>query len=160
MPYVRPSEVGDAARLAPYLRKADLVELNAATEKSPKESLSLGYFLSNPCRSIVDEKNGHVIGMFGVSPMKTEGNTKFGAIWLLSNDALVTTHKRWFIRSTENWIYEICKPYDKVLNFVHPTNHKHIRWLKAVGFNVAGKPSPFGYKEELFYYFEKVITDV
>ena len=158
MPYVRPSDVGDAEKLAPYLRQADLEELAAATHNSPKESLSLGYFLGKPCRSFVNDDDS-IIGMFGVTPMKTEDGLKWGAIWCLTSDELFRRRK-YFMRNCRDEIKKISKGYDKVINFVHHKNTRHIRWIKAMGFNMADKPTPFGYKEELFYYFEKVITDV
>jgi len=156
MSYIRASEWTDPALLAPYLRAADIEEIDAATHLSPYEVLQAGYSLGEPCRTFVGD-SGNVAGMFGVTPIPTEGNVKIGVIWCLTTPELFKM-KKYFMRNCRREIQEITQQYDKVINFVYEKNTTHIRWIKAMGFKMEASPRPFGWQEKPFYYFEKVIT--
>jgi hypothetical protein len=155
MAHVRPSSVGDPALLAPHLREADVEELAAASHRSPQDVLSLGFTLGRPCRTFVGD-TGNVIAMFGVTPMPTDSPVKYGVVWCLTTPELFKK-KMYFMRHCREEMKEVCKGYDKVLNFVYYKNTRHIRWIKAMGFTMEDKPRPFGWQELPFYYFEKVI---
>lgn len=156
MAHVRASHLGDPALLAPYLREADLDEIEAATHLSPFEALHSSYYMSKPCKTIIGD-TGNVIGMYGVAPMRHEGNAKLGIIWCLTSPELFTIKKQ-FLRHCRQEIEEVTEGYDKVLNFIYSKNTRHIRWVKAMGFTVEAETRPFGWQEKPFYYFEKVIT--
>jgi hypothetical protein len=156
MAYVRASNVGDPALLSPNLREADLDELKAASPRSPNEVLYLGHMLGKPCRTIIGD-TGNVIGMFGVTPIPEVKRT--GVIWCLTSPELFKIKKQ-FMRHCRQEIQEICKDYDKVLNFVYHKNTRHICWIKAMGFTMEEKPRPFGWQSLPFSYFEKVINNV
>ena len=157
MAYVRFSLSKDPALLAPNLREEDLNELQVATSRSPQNTLFIGHILGKPCKTIIGD-TGNVIGMYGVSPMPNElcNSQRLGVIWCLTTPELFKIKKQ-FMKHCRNEIKAICKNYDKVINYVSPQNTKHIRWIKAMGFTIAKKPTPFGEFHNLFYYFEKVL---
>lgn len=156
MPIYRTSLPEDAGELAPNLREADVEEINAANDLGPFMSLYGGFAHSKPAMTVVDD-DGTVMAMYGVVPLKLESPLKQGAIWFLSSDKMFERmgKKKYFMKHCRNQIDEICQGYDKVINFVYEKNTKHIRWIKAMGFKVADKPTKFGLKEKLFYYFTR-----
>ena len=158
MSYIRESSLGDPALLAPNLRQADIEEIDAVTHLSPYEVLLAGYHISDPCRTLVGD-SGNIVAMFGVSPIPSEDNKKLGVIWCLTSPEMFKI-KKYFVRAAYEEIPLMSKGYDKVLNFVYEKNTTHIRWLKAMGFDMSPTPQPFGRLKKPFYYFEKVITNV
>ncbi len=142
----------DALLLAPKLREADIEELDAATHLSPWEVLHTGWYLGAPCRTFLSEE-GEVVGMFGVTPLM--GTRRTGVIWCLSSPELFKMRK-YFMRNCREQIEDICSGYDKVFNYVYEKNKTHIRWIKAMGFEMSPTTTPFGRLEKPFYYFEKV----
>ena len=155
MAYTRPAVVGDAEKLAPYLRHADYEEIKAASGKPPKEVLSNSFFIGKPTKTIIGDR-GNIIGMFGVVPIKTEDTLRTGVIWGLSTNELFR-HKRWLVRHAHQEMLEVTKDYDRVLNFIYEKNTTHIRWLRRMGFNIHPTPIPYGHLQNMFYFFEKAV---
>jgi hypothetical protein len=157
---IRDSVESDALLLAPKLREADLEELDAATHLSPFEVLHTGWYLGAPCRTFLSEE-GEVVGMFGVTPLPDHPmiagpQQKRGLIWCLSSPELFNMRK-YFMQNCRIEISKMCEAYNKVFNYVYEKNTTHIRWIKAMGFNMSPNPTPFGRLKKPFYYFEKVM---
>lgn len=149
---IREAVETDALLLAPKLREADIEELDAATHLSPWEVLHTGWYLGAPCRTFLSEE-GEVVGMFGVTPMPQA--KRIGVIWCLSSPDLFKMRK-YFMRNCRREIEEISRNYVKVFNYVYEKNTTHIRWIKAMGFDMYDEPISFGRLQKPFYYFEKV----
>lgn len=156
MAYIRESSLGDPALLAPNLRAADIEEIDAASHLSPYEVLLAGHHLGAPCRTLVGD-SGNIVAMFGVSLMPND--PKIGVVWCLTSPEMFKI-KKFFVRAAHKELPLLCEGYDKVINFVYAKNKTHIRWLKAMGFDVSPTPQPFGRLKKPFYYFEKVINNV
>jgi hypothetical protein len=144
---VRKSEDLDCEALAPHLRDADLVELNAHGI-DPLSSLTGGHEHSKPCYTIVHE--GKPIGMFGVRPMPETPNV--GLVWLLGSDEIADIRIQ-FLRESRMWLKTIGEDYDLLCNCVHEANTLHHRWLKFLGFRFLNHISPF-------YEFARLTTHV
>jgi len=155
MSEIRDSHEYDPALLAPNLRKADIEEIEAASHLTPFEVLYTGYYLGRPCRTFIGD-SGRVVGMYGITPIP---NTSEGVIWCLTTPELFTI-KKYFMRNCRDEIISMCEGYTRVYNYVYEKNARHIRWIKAMGFNMDESPTPFGRYNKPFYYFEKVITNV
>lgn len=124
---VRPAVPKDVYALQGRLREADRMEL-AANHTDPSSALVQGLFRSKPHAWTV-EKDGLVVGMFGVAPGLHE---KFGGVWLLGSEEL--TQGSEFLRRSRAWLNRLSAGYDLLYNVVHEKNDVHIRWLKWLGF--------------------------
>ena len=148
---VRPATVGDAARLAPVLRKDDLREIRAATRETPLAVLKRGYTTSDPCYAIVQGDDA-LVAMFGVVP---ESGSQSGIIWLLASDALASNPHR-FLRHSRTWIDILHRRYRVLWNHVDARNEAHIDWLHWCGFHSQGIEQAFGVEGRPFHRFVKV----
>ena len=81
-PFHRATQLHDVCELAPNLRFEDKREVNTLG-KTSEQSLLSGYLFGRVCRSIID-KNGQVVGMYGVVP----ADSKTGLVWMLGSDKL------------------------------------------------------------------------
>lgn len=137
MAHVRKSVATDQTDLAPRLREADRVELDA--HHAPAElALGMGFTFSRPCLTI--EHDGKPIGMFGVTPLA--GVDEVGQVWLLGSDEIAVIRVQ-FLRESKRWLKEISKDYEMLCNVVHEENTLHHRWLKFLGFSFLNHHRPF-----------------
>lgn len=149
--YVRPSVERDAYCLAPRLRQADLMEIDAASGENALQALVRGYERSyQPYTMLVEDQ---VIGMFGAVP--TDRDSITAAVWLLSTDDLFNIRYQ-FLRNSHLWLDCLHKPFSVLFNYVDCRNTVHIRWLKWCNFKFIAKHDQFGVKKEPFYEFVKI----
>lgn len=133
MAFVRPYEPGDDLYISTRLRRADLHELQAQSERTPAAILREGGMISLPSCTVVGN-SGQPAGMFGVVP---EGSG-VGRIWMLGTDELVAKPMRTqFIRESKNYLSGLehhFKIYKLLHNEIDERNTIHIRWLQWLGF--------------------------
>ena len=137
MAHVRESVKTDQTDLAPRLREADQVELDAHNVTA-ELALGMGFTFSKPCLTI--EHEGKPIGMFGVTPV--DGVDEVGQVWLLGSDEINDIRVQ-FLRESKRWLTEISKDYEMLCNVVHEGNTLHHRWLKFLGFSFLNHHRPF-----------------
>lgn len=145
---MRAVEAGDAERLAPRLRKADINEVAAASLLTPLEALEQGVkhsLVSWTC-TIDDE----IVCMLGVTPVSILNG--IGCPWLLGSD-LIDKHAGAFIKTSAAYIPRMLEAFPHLFNLVDARNKKSIRWLKRAGFLVH-EPIPHGPHNMLFHPFE------
>jgi hypothetical protein len=131
--YVRSYRPGDERQLATCLRKADRMEIEAASGARPVDVLRWSAERSAPACSIIYEDR--VVGMFGCVPD--------GTVWLLGADALVQPPLvRQFLRECRRYVDAL--PYPLLHNLVDERNTVHIRWLQWMGFTFIGEPVLLG----------------
>jgi len=129
-PLIVPAGFGMAGQLAPQLRAADAAECQA-NGRTPEQALERALRLSALSRAIVTP-SGDIIALFGFAPIDPET----AAPWLLGSDALVTTHRRWFVRNTQLIVRHGDHLWRRFYNLVDARNTKHIRWLSWAGFQL------------------------
>lgn len=134
MGHVRGYRPGDELFLAPRLRKADLMEIEAASGADPVDALRESAESSAPSCTIIDNE-GNIAGMFGCVPD--------GRVWLLGSDALIQNPLRQqFLRECRQYVDAL--PYPLLHNVIDIRNKVHIRWLRWMGFTFIGEPFPYG----------------
>jgi hypothetical protein len=151
----RPATRHDAANLAPRLRAADVAELKAATGATPLEGLQSGFKVSEIC--MVAEIDGEVISMFGVA-RDDEVNKAlglfYGNVWFLGSPESVSDAK-FFMRESRAWLKTIGVYYDALGNAVDARNTKHVKWIKAMGFEFIDTFNNYGPEGHTFLRFYK-----
>lgn len=149
---VRPSRESDAAFLAPRLRQADLMELEAAGHTDPLAVLKLSYTLSRPCYSVVNDQD-EAVTMFGVAPDLFRPT--LGYIWLLGSEDIGRNRVR-FLRHTQEWVERMQSQFLVLTNRVDARNEVHIRWLRWCGFTFINKVPGAGPDHLPFYEFVRI----
>jgi len=143
----RQSIAEDVAILAPNLREQDRREIFCSHGVTPLEALSISFTKAVECNSIEDH-NGHLVGMFGVSQAKDTG-----VPWLLATDDLPKkANQRSFITQGKDWIKDIQSRYEQLSNRVHADNKISIRWLRSLGFSF-DQEAIWGYRPSRFIRF-------
>ena len=137
---IRPSLEGDARELAPYLRHADVAELEALGT-APFNALDMGFANSERCLTLTER--GIPIAMFGVG--------RAGSIWLLGSDRMYANRSQ-IARISRPWVQALIGDRAYVGNYVHTANTAHVRWLVWCGAQL-GDPEPIGINDETFYPF-------
>lgn len=152
---IRPSHSRDPGDLAPWLRAADIAELQAACGASPLEGLESAYKVSEVCMTA--ELEGEIIAMFGVArddEVSEEIGVAYGNVWFLGSPESVSNAK-FFMRESRAWLAEMDRKYDALGNAVDARNVKHVRWIKAMGFTFVDTIHDYGEQGETFLRFYK-----
>lgn len=159
MPTIVPAELHHAETLAPNLRAADVAEL-AAHGIEPLEGLVGSLEASKPNAWTILDEDKRPIALFGAGDCTDTLGPDVGAPWLLGSDALVTTHRSWFIRNTKRIVTMADHRYSRFFNRVDTRNTLHLRWIRWAGFLVmpAVRVPPEGHSFHPF--FRKVRRDV
>ena len=152
MEFVRQATRQDALELAPLLRQADIMEIEAASGLSPEAALLHGVECGRPTLSFVDPKGG-LAGMFGVTPTD---DPLVGAVWMLSSGA-IERYPIHFLRRCRPWVDKFHEAYPVLMNYVDQRNDVHIRWLKWMGFTFV-RLVPYGVNQLPFYEIVRVKT--
>lgn len=128
---LRPATIEDAFALAPRLREADRIELQA------QGFLDMDVILAE---SIVTSEEAWTFAVDGQvhAVMGVVNGGKFGIPWMLGSDALFD-HQKALLRLPWDYIPRWLQRYGFLMNVVHTENHRSIRWLKRLGF-VMGEP--------------------
>jgi hypothetical protein len=133
--------------IASHMRKEDVIEIKAANNLKPLESLLKAVETSTACVVVWDDKEPLAIfGMGTVSPM-----TGTAIIWLLGTDASLK-YPRAFMKYPRMVIAEMLKEAKTLTNYVHVRNTVSVKWLKALGFNM-GEVQKLGMYNEPFQKF-------
>lgn len=140
---------GDVQELAVNMRKADLLELQAATDK-PIEDVLIDSIRSSVwvLALEIDDELGMV---FGVAPM---GGLlgKAAAPWALGTVA-VERRPRALIEMGPRYRDAMLASYPHLYNYVDARNTRSIRWLKWMGFEFHDA-EPYGHAGLPFHKFE------
>lgn len=142
----------DASQLAPRLRVADILEIQAATGESPLTALKRSIACSNPCYTLVNDSN-LVLASFGVIP--DMNHIDMGSVWLLGAQEL-NNYSLYFLRHCRSWVNKLQEDYIVLWNYVDARNKVHIRWLKWCGFTFLRLINNHGVEQRPFYEFERV----
>ena len=151
---VRDSVDTDPRRLGPFMRDADVAEVQAYSGNSPQGALESAMKASSHSRTLTDE-DGQPIGMFGVVPdlqAFTDLGIRYGFVWFLGADA-ATQNPKLFMKMSREWLDRLSTEYDFLGNFVDARNSKHIKWLKAMGFDFTDVDPYHGYERRCFLEF-------
>lgn len=122
MIYLKNFEQRDYRRVAPFLRKADV-----------NEAKVLGYevdFVLRLSLEVCTKRRWTV--MDGSVPVGFVGVSDGGCIWAVGTDRM-TLNWREFLRATRETFDLVTGDFEVVGNFVHQSNHVHIRWLEWLG---------------------------
>lgn len=133
---IRKARREDAQWLSSRLRPEDASEIEAATRKTPKEILPLGFDISKKCYTVF-YSNGfttdtHPCAIFGVADDREEH--RMGVVWMLATPRF---NKCWlaFMKAAPKLLDGLAEGYEWGLhNIVDARNILHIRWLQKTGF--------------------------
>lgn len=125
---IRPATIEDAFTLAPRLRSADRVELEAQGHKYMDVVLAESIAMSQECLAF--ELDGQVHAVFGVVDAG-----KYGVPWMLGSDELFN-HRKALLCLPSDYVPRWLKQYGFLMNMVHADNHRSIRWLQRIGFTI------------------------
>jgi len=115
-----------AEKLAPMLRKEDIIEAKAFGYPSSKAALTEAMNNDDLCITLLDSEN-IPFAMLGVG---TVGDTSY--IWMLGSDG-VKDNWYTFAKGSKEWLQPLIKKYGKVTNFVLASYETSIRWLSWLG---------------------------
>lgn len=153
--HVRPATLEDCNTLGPLLRQADKEELKLSCGHAPIEALALSMEASDTAYVACDESD-IPFAMFGV----VQAETGFiGVPWMLGSSGIYQ-HALQFKRECREWLETISKDYQILVNYVHADNHKAIRWLQWLGFQLIYLNTEYGVGKAPFYEFVKVKENV
>jgi hypothetical protein len=145
-----PGLVCHAVELAANMRQADIDEVWAAGHVTPLQSLLQSVEGSRD--TFAGLADGKVVCMFGVGTTTLISDVAIP--WLLGS-ADLPKHSIAFLRANKARIQEMKQNYKVMRNFVDARNHKAIRWLKWLGFDIL-PPQSFGADKMPFHPFQYV----
>jgi hypothetical protein len=125
------------ARITPYLRKADVDEMNDGLGIRTAWGVAYSIACSRPGFAVVAD--GIPAALFGIGPSLEKG---LGVPWLLATPEI----ERWpvtFYRMSKRLFPRLASGYDRLVNWVDARNVLSLRWLAWLGFE-AGPPAPWG----------------
>jgi hypothetical protein len=138
----------DVQALVACLRAADVAMLMGTHAHETPEALILHCVgLSSYLRTIV--LDDRVVGVFGIAIVVPHN---IGVPWMITSPAIEQVPVQ-FVRKTRAFLKEACTSFTQFLNFEPAENTLHLRWLRAIGFEVAADPEPFGVDRKPFYRF-------
>lgn len=138
----------DIAILAPKIREQDRREVYCSHGITPLEALNISFANAAECNTIEDH-NGRVVGMFGVSINEENKGTP----WLLATEDLPKKeNQRSFITQSKEYLAEIQSRYQQLSNRVHADNSVSLRWLRSLGFSF-DQETVWGYRPSKFIRF-------
>ncbi len=146
---VRPAAPQDADKLAPRLRRADRMEVQANSGRDPRLAMREAVADSVPAYALLGPY-GEVIGLFGALPHPRY--KRAGSIWLLGSDELVA-NPLVALRTAKLWLGRMHEHYPVLGNFIDARNTLHIRWLCWLGFRMLRRVERFGAEQRPFIEF-------
>lgn len=158
MPFIREAVAEDVFPVAVSMRLADAAECEASGY-TQEDALAMSFRSSEGSRwTIVD--GDEPIAMFGAADctdaLTPDADGRIGSPWLLGKDALVTTHKSWFLRNTPKIVGAADDRYSQFFNKVDARNTIHVRWLRWAGFLIL-PPRPWGpFGMDFHFFYRKV----
>lgn len=146
---VRELRYGDVDTIAPRMRPADRVEVEACTTLDMHAALSMAARTSSQVWAI--DIDNEPAGIFGCVPFSLIGGV--GCPWLLGTDALERAPSS-LTREGRRYIRRMLASFPELMNYVDVRNVKSIRWLRALGFSIDIAATPYGLYQLPFYRFE------
>lgn len=146
---IRELRFGDIDAIAPHLREADRLEVEACTTLNMHEALSVASRSSTAVWAI--DIDGEPAGIFGAAAFSLLGGV--GCPWLLGTDALERAPST-LTRQGRRYIRRMLAMFPELTNYVDARNEKSIRWLRAIGFSLDIAPVAYGLYGLPFYRFE------
>lgn len=128
-PRVREAYFSDIPVLAENMRVPDIIELAAASGRSPEQALRHAMIRSTKKWSIVN--NNKCVGMFGLTA--APGRPEVGVPWLLSSEEIGEFPIK-FLRGTRRYIRMFQNEYPVLTNYVDIRHVEAQRWLEWCGF--------------------------
>jgi hypothetical protein len=150
--HVRPANMEDMVALAPYLRKEDRQEIQAAVGLEPLEALTIALEVSE--KTMVALWDGVPFCAFGVRQVPTTPGA--GAVWLLGTGKIKAL-SRTFLRNSRGYFDDLCEGYTIVGNYVDKRNKVHHRWIEWLGLSFVGEVPKYGHEKRRFLAFAKTI---
>ena len=138
-----------AAWIAPRLRYADSLEIQAYAGITPIRALSLSLRASS--MAVTGFWDGEPVGMFGVVPISTVDG--IGAPWMLGTPKTDKLAREWLVEAPQ-WLTMLGDGYFVLRNWVDARNVRSILWLRRMGFKVSGA-EPYGVSGLPFRLFER-----
>lgn len=139
-----PATVAHAKDLGPRLREADREEVSASSGMEAEDVLILA--VAHAKRADAWFKGDTLIAISGINGSLVDPSV--GVIWMLGSDELDRLPKV-LMKGQRQYVRDLLKGHDMLLNFVDNRNIKAHRWLRWLGFHV-GEPRPFGAAGLLF----------
>lgn len=127
-----------AKDLGRRLRQADQDEVMAACGMTGEDALILA--VAHAKRADAWFKGDRLIAISGISGTLIDQSV--GVIWMLGSDEIDRLPKL-LMKGQRQYVRDLLKGHDMLLNFVDNRNIKAHRWLRWLGFQV-GEPKPFG----------------
>lgn len=143
-----PVEDAHIEDVAKRMRQSDVVEIKAASGRTPIDALvySLGKSTISQT-ALFDGKPEMIFGAGALSVLASVGGP-----WALGTDA-IEDHYRQFLKSSLEWRGKLLAEYSELRNVVDDRNVVSKRWLTWLGFSLS-EPVPLGVNGELFRVFE------
>ena len=153
---LRDSVQSDIPWLASNIRKADLMEIEAAGNPDPYRAFENGFGLSVPnAYTIVID--GIPAAMMGTSrPIDPE--TKIGTVWMLGTQDLEKRPIAFLRHMKNNYLPILERGYDALVNVIDSRNKLHIDFIKWLGFSII-RPIEMGDDKIKFYEFAKITNE-
>jgi len=139
--------------VAQHMRKADVIEVRAAGNRTPLQALQDGYRVSDQTVTVLSP-DGVPLVILGIAPWNRLCGV--GCPWLLGTDDALK-YRRNFLRDPEKVIEAMLDLYPRLENFVHVENRLSVRWLQSIGF-IMDEPVIFPNSGELFMKFHRERT--
>lgn len=146
LPIFRPATDDDIASVAARMRESDVLEVAAASGRSPLVAL----------RESVRDSDAAFAAVFGDRAEAIFGFQYHGGvgadIWMLGTPEL-RKHARVMVTEGRRILDAWCEHFPVLHNFVDDSNTDAKRWLRAVGCLMASKPTTYGEAGTPFRYF-------
>lgn len=143
-----PATHGDADALYLAMRPADFAECVAYGQPCVREGVRES--VSESLHAWTARADGELVCCFGVASLSFM--TGVGSPWLLGTEAL-DRHPRALMSRAREYLPFMLGIFPHLINFVHVSNTRSIRWLVRLGFTLHD-PQPYGARGELFHRFE------
>lgn len=137
--------------LAPMMRYADVLEVQASAGFTPLEAITHALEFSEFSFAVFFD--GQLAAVFGVGLPVDAKDTILcppatGIPWLLTSE-VVDRHHREFCRVSKQAVAMLSERYETLVQWVDLRHTRALRWAAWVGFSV-GQPVPFGVEARLF----------
>jgi hypothetical protein len=138
----------DSAAIAIRLRECDLDDIYAAFESTDVEAMvRYSFGVSDLAWTIL--LDGEPVGAFGVVP---SADPAIGAPWMLVSPDVERAPLE-FARKGRGFVQRMRQSYGTLVNFESAARKAHLRWLRALGFQIGAEPERFGMAGAPFYRF-------
>ena len=129
------------------MRQSDIDEIKAGNGLTPEESVKASLMLSDQCYII--RIKDIPVAVFGL--VQEDRLLGAGVPWLLGTDD-IDDHPFAFIKAVNGILNRMMLTTPGLMNYVHSKNHKSIRMLKHLGFEMI-RDVNLGDNNELFHEF-------